>query len=592
MYNIMSVVRILSDHVANQIAAGEVIERPVSVIKELIENSIDADAKRIYIKIRNGGKSLIQVIDNGIGMREDDAILSIERHATSKLRESNDLNKITSMGFRGEALPSIASISKFTLKTRKKECQNGTEIQIYAGKIINKKECGIPYGTQISVENLFATVPARKKYLKADSYESSLINKLIRLIALAHPDISFELIDNEKTIINTAKCINEKFRITELWNNSFSKNLIYIQNTNEESSFKIHGYISKPGIDRSSKNEMLFFVNKRPIFSKLLIDPVKDSYRGLLPRGRFPIAFVFIEINPSEIDINVHPTKKEIKFENEREVSNSIFKTIENALYEKKESEIYPSNNNIAKAHHLFNYKTLQKESSETIQANDFSNIDEKSQNQTEDPVTINRQSLSYDTIKETDWKFIDTLNGNYALYKTQKGIVILNILRAKQRIRYDEIIKQFNNSKICEQTLMIPIQLQFDPILSNTIDKNIKLLIKLGFTLEKFGENFYRLISIPSYFDGYSLESLIRDIIEEIHTRSAYLKKQPFEFFLKFVAKKAIKEFYFKDNKETNFVLEILPKNLLNSLEPLTCPNGKKIFFEIDKREIEKKFN
>ena len=339
----MTCIKILNDKVANQIAAGEVIERPAAVIKELIENSIDAKSTRIRVEVTNAGRSLIDVTDNGIGMTEDDALLCLERHATSKLKDSNDLNKIRSLGFRGEALPSIASISKFTLQTRHVDSISGTEVKVYAGKLLEKKVCGMPTGTHIRVENLFATVPARRKFLKSNSTESAHIYHAIKLTALAHPKIAFELFDSGKKIIYSPKCLNINERITELWNKNLTKNLLHIKEEKSPKTPFLIGSISKIGIDRSTRKDMHFFVNKRPVDSKLISLAIKDAYKGLIPKYRFPVAFLFLEIDPSEIDINIHPTKKEIRFRNESFIRQFILEKITNVIKFSKQIYTVPN---------------------------------------------------------------------------------------------------------------------------------------------------------------------------------------------------------------------------------------------------------
>ncbi|MDA0848961.1 MAG: DNA mismatch repair endonuclease MutL, partial [Verrucomicrobia bacterium] len=325
-------IKILSDRVANQIAAGEVIERPVAVIKELVENSIDAQANKIAIEINNGGKSLIKISDNGIGMNEDDALLSLERHATSKLREANDLNQITSFGFRGEALPSIASVSQFTLKTRTKDSIEGVEINVTAGKLLSQKACGMPHGTIIEVRNLFTGVPARRKFLKTENTESAHIYFAVRLFALAHPHIAFELIDTGKVILKSAACNSLNDRISEIWNRNIAKDLLPISAEDENANLKISGLIAKVGIDRSTRREMIFFVNNRPVDNRTLSYAVLDAYMGKIPKGRFPIVFLFLTIDPKDVDVNIHPTKKEIRFRDEACVRQFTLQAIHEKL--------------------------------------------------------------------------------------------------------------------------------------------------------------------------------------------------------------------------------------------------------------------
>ena len=292
----MSSIRILSDKVANQIAAGEVIERPVAVVKELIENSIDAGATRIEIEFRNGGKSYIRVEDNGKGMSANEALLSLERHATSKIREAIDLNEVQSFGFRGEALPSIASVSKFSLRTRTKDSPLGTEILINAGKLIEKKDCGMPVGTVIEVAHLFNSVPARRKFLKTDPTETAHITYNCRLFAVAHPAIAFRVLENGRTLFQSPTCTDLKNRVAEIWGRSLANDLIPVEKHDPETGLKLTGLTAKPGIGRSTRRELVTLVNRRPVDSRTLSFAVLDAYQGRIQKGRFPPAFLFLDI--------------------------------------------------------------------------------------------------------------------------------------------------------------------------------------------------------------------------------------------------------------------------------------------------------
>ena len=600
-------IKILSDRVANQIAAGEVIERPVAVIKELVENSIDAQATKIAIEINNGGKSLIKISDNGIGMNEDEALLSLERHATSKLREANDLNQITSFGFRGEALPSIASVSQFTLKTRTKDSIEGVEINVTAGKLLSQKACGMPHGTIIDVRNLFTGVPARRKFLKTENTESAHIYFAVRLFALAHPQIAFELIDTGKTILKSASCNSLNDRIGEVWNRNIAKDLLPISEEFENAKLKISGLIAKVGIDRSTRREMIFFVNNRPVDNRTLSYAVLDAYMGKIPKGRFPIVFLFLSIDPKDVDVNIHPTKKEIRFRDEAGVRQFVLKVIHAQLEASNPHRIQKENEGASafptpKAIPIIaNHPNLENPEIEHVTSNtpkqERSQAIEKtalSSSESVRSIDADSTSTQTNTVPSTslkiNWVYLRTLKEKYALYETPDGIVMLNILRAKQRIRYEQILEQIRHKSPSKQDLIIPIQIELEPLSASALEAHLNQLNEYGFSIESFGKNFYRILGIPDWLKIEHVEKFVLDLVDQLRTRGSYSKNPNQSLFWEQIAHSAINEFLFHSEKEHASSLEKLPTMLFGCDDPLTNPLGKRIFFEMDWNEIEKK--
>ena len=322
----MPKIRILEDRVANQIAAGEVVERPASVAKELIENSIDAQATKIEIEFRNGGKSYLRVEDNGCGMNADQALLSLERHATSKIRKASDLNEIRSFGFRGEALPSIASVSRFTMRTRSSSRDEGNELLINGGKLVHVKECGMPEGTRVEVAHLFNSVPGRRKFLKTENTEATHLIHLTKLYALAHSQISFSLMEGSRTLFRSPACERVEDRVREIFGKGLAEALIPISANSQ--GIELDGLVGKPGYSRSTRKEMIFFVNNRPVESKTISYSVLEAYHTFSPKGRFPPAILFVSMDPELIDVNVHPSKREIRFRNESQVRSFLVESL------------------------------------------------------------------------------------------------------------------------------------------------------------------------------------------------------------------------------------------------------------------------
>ena len=316
-------IKILPDDVANKIAAGEVVERPASVVKELLENSIDAGATRIDIEFKHGGKTFIKVLDNGCGMTRQQALMSLEQHATSKIRSPEDLFSISSYGFRGEAVPSIASVSKFRMRTRPEGESVGTQIDSYASQVLSVKECGMPRGTEILVENLFSGVPARRKFLKSDNVEASHIARLCRLYALALPNLSLTLVENSKVLFHSEEGFGVIARISKIFGRETAENLIELKES-QKYGMKVSGAILVPGESFSTSRNICVFINGRPVECRAVYAAVKEAYSQFVPKGRFAGAFLFIELNPSSVDVNVHPAKREVRLKDELGVKNFI----------------------------------------------------------------------------------------------------------------------------------------------------------------------------------------------------------------------------------------------------------------------------
>lgn len=316
-------IKILPDDVANKIAAGEVVERPASVVKELLENSIDAGATRIDIEFKHGGKTFIKVLDNGCGMTRQQALMSLEQHATSKIRSPEDLFSISSYGFRGEAVPSIASVSKFRMRTRPEGESVGTQIDSYASQVLSVKECGMPHGTEILVENLFSGVPARRKFLKSDNVEAGHIARLCRLYALALPNLSLTLVENSKVLFHSEEGFGVIARISKIFGRETAENLIELKES-QKYGMKVSGAILVPGESFSTSRNICVFINGRPVECRAVYAAVKEAYSQFVPKGRFAGAFLFIELNPSSVDVNVHPAKREVRLKDELGVKNFI----------------------------------------------------------------------------------------------------------------------------------------------------------------------------------------------------------------------------------------------------------------------------
>ena len=635
----MSSIRILSDRVANQIAAGEVIERPVAVVKELIENSIDAGATRIEVEFRNGGKSYICVEDNGKGMSSNDASLSLERHATSKIRETADLDEVQSFGFRGEALPSIASVSKFTLRTRTADSTHGTEILVNAGKVIEKKDCGMPVGTRIEVAHLFNSVPARRKFLKTEPTETAHITYNCRLFAVAHPAIAFRVLDNGRTVFQSPTCSDLKDRVAEIWGRSLANDLIPVDSLDPKTGFTLTGLTARPGIGRSTRRELVTLINRRPVDSRALSCAVLDAYQGRIQKGRFPPAFLFLGMPQQKVDVNVHPTKREVRFRNEGEVRrfvlNSIAETLaveqsrsfapnpEKTLPPKSETDVQMTHSDLkpfeSEAQSAETQKTTlntpktplvpeataKKGTSPrsatkvaTTKTENTTKAVPKSEpqaatvktNTSEKTTAQPKPSIQHSSPRSApQWRLITLLKKRYALFETDRGLLVLHIRHADQRVRFERICKETRKTKPAGQSLLIPHPIELEPLASETLKSQLGQLNTQGFHIEEFGRNVYRIESVPDWLLPEQAEEFVRDYIDLVRLRSGASKQD--NISVEALAQLAVKNSYRRNDLLNESTVQQLAGELLACETPHTSPFGKPTFNEIDWGEWQRRF-
>ena len=582
----MSSIRILSDRVANQIAAGEVIERPVAVVKELVENSLDAGATRIEVEIRNGGKSYIRIEDNGKGMSPDEALLSLERHATSKIREAADLNEVSSFGFRGEALPSIASVSRFTLRSRAEGWEHGTEIKINGGKLIEKKDCGMPVGTVIEVAQLFNSVPARRKFLKTDPTETAHITYNTRLFAVAHPRVAFRVLDSGRTIFQSPACEDLRDRIAEIWGRSLADDLISVDVSDPKTGYRLTGLTAKPGVGRSTRRELVTLVNRRPVDSRTLGFAVLDAYHGRIQKGRYPPAFLFLEIEPQEVDVNVHPAKREVRFRNDgvirRFVLGAITETLTAAtVAERPKAEL--------RAPAAKNEIDSARPSKPAVFLGSISNKPIAAKTSTGPRITESQKLAEPAKVNTTSWRLISILKKQYGLFDTPRGLVMLHIRYADQRVRFERILRSYKESTPPSQSLLIPQAIELEPLASEALLTHLDLINEQGFQVEEFGRHFYRIESLPAWLEPEQAEDFIRDMVDLLRQRGESRKQS--ELIWESVAKLAVGGSYRRKDTMSEAAVQQLAETLINCETPHTSPFGKPTFNEITWSEWERRF-
>ena len=605
----MPQIRILSDRVANQIAAGEVVERPVAVVKELIENSIDAGASKIEVEFRNGGKSYLRVEDDGCGMNADEALLSLERHATSKIQKASDLHEVQTFGFRGEALPSISSVSRFTLRTRAKSNPDGNEIFINGGKMIHVKECGMPYGTRIEVSHLFNSVPGRRKFLKTEVTEAADIIHISKLYALAHPSIAFSLIEGGRTLFRSPACEGFAERVRETLGKGLAECLAPIEFS--EPGLSLEGLIGKPGQSRPTRKEMIFFVNRRPVESKTLSYAVLEAYHTYAPKGRYPPAILFLSLDPLKSNVNVHPAKREIRFRDERKVRQFLMDGIleRNRQLAGQLDEVENEQEMERDASSGMLVPQIDPQALRLHQGKPRSSLGEGmglarepelplGQNSEWQAGGIENQegveeaassSVGFRHRVDVDWKFLDRPHGDMAIFSTPQGVVALHCRAAYERIRFEQLEDSFEGEENSRtQTLLLPESLELDGMDTALLEKGREGLEKVGFSVEEFGRNFYRIEGCPTWIDPSQAVGFLRDFLEVARENGGEMNTGSFakEALIRQATQSQGAGEDFSDDEVVR-----MTNRLLACRNPYTCPRGRPTYFEIPKRDFETKF-
>lgn len=576
-------IRILTDQVANQIAAGEVIERPVAVVKELVENSLDAGATRLQIEIRRGGKQLVKVTDDGCGLTSDEALLAIERHATSKIRAADDLLGIRTFGFRGEALPSIASVSRFTLRSRVAGDETGTELLVDQGKIIHVKETAAAEGTSIEVAHLFNSVPARRKFLKTDQTETAHIVQLVRLLALAHPRVAFQLILDGREVLQLPRADSGRTRLGEIWGRTLLKDLIPFERRRGDTV--LHGFLGRHGLHRSVRHELVTIVNGRPVESRTLTFAILEAYTGAIPKGRYPVAFVFLEIDPALVDVNVHPAKREIRFRDEGSVRYLTVETVLDTLQSLKPNlpapviPLAPDTQAPAGPPPApLAGQTPAASPAAAVTASPASGP----------PVSAGQPvpTARPDAPVAPAWRWIGPYGHEGVLFASGTSLILVHLKAARERVLYEDILRHFTEEKIPVQTLLLPRTFEWEPLAARTLEENRELLAENGFEIESYGANFFRLYSTPEWFEPEAAEEFLRDVVDLL--RDGQLRPAQTSLFREKFAALAARA----ATTPRRFPLESEVRHLLGALfacrQPLTCPRGQPTLVEWNNAELE----
>ena len=646
----MKRINILDEHTSNKIAAGEVVERPASVVKELVENSIDAGAKNITIEIEEGGIELIRVIDDGVGIYADDISKAFLPHATSKIVSVDDIYNINTLGFRGEALPSIASVSQVNFRSKTADANFGKEISISAGEVLSINDIGMNTGSIMEVRNLFFNVPARKKFLKTTSREGSLVNDIVTRIALSYPDISFKLFNNHKKVLLTYGDNNLASTIRTIYGKTIYEDIIEFSN-HEDSYIRIYGYVGRESIARGSRNNQSIYVNNRYIKNKTVVAAVENAFKSFSTVNKFPFFVLFIDIPADNIDVNIHPTKAEIKFKDERMIFKAVFDTVHSALKndvfnsfatdqeqlnvdvniqspllieeqhisdEKREqidlletkssllkepsiNDIYSSvtMNDIKKEENIYNELKAATVAKNTIK-NDVPieptvNYEETSYSQSYTENSYEEQYEPKEKVDEkvpvakfADLRVIGQFNKTYILAEYLDCLYIIDQHAAHEKILFEKYRNDIEEKSTIIQPLLIPMVLELSIDDYECYIENKSLFEESGFIIDEFGDNTISLKEVPYFLGKLDSKKLFLDMIDNLKNMGS---GKTVEVKINKIASMACRAAV----KANDYLTEIEMKELIEQLryieDPFHCPHGRPIIKKMTNYELDKKF-
>lgn len=618
------IINLLPDALANQIAAGEVIQRPASAVKELLENAIDAGSNHIQLIVRDAGKNLIQVIDNGCGMSDTDARLCFERHATSKIKNIDDLFAIRTMGFRGEAMASIAAVAQVELKTRLCDEELGTHLKIEGSEVKSQEPCQCPTGTTLSIKNLFYNVPARRNFLKSNPVEMKHIVEEFQRIALAHPEIAFVLNHNGNELFHLKEG-NLAQRIVGIFGKNIKENLVPVEESVD--FIRIYGYVGKPQAAKKTRGDQYFFVNERFIKNNYLNHAVFTNYQELIPKDQYPFFCLFIEIDPQRVDINVHPTKQEIKFEDERSVYGFVRVSIKHALakysvtptldFEQEQAFNYlqsHGDDSVSKPRQAdsesaswitdITRSAPKKQESTPLQRSNLKNWQDMYDAAIRQPeaepdmeantVTI-ASGLHHTEEEETPSKLNEhqerkpyQIHGRYIISPIKSGFIMIDQQAAHERIIYERYLKAMNNRVQSSQQLLFPQTINCSPQDSAILKEILADVNALGFDIQEFGQNDFVIHGMPADLKGGNEQTIIESILEDYKNNLSVEKLDKRESLARSLARQSsIKAGQTLDGRE----MQALIDELFACEQPYVAPRGGLTFTTFELNELEKRF-
>jgi DNA mismatch repair protein MutL len=658
----MNRIRLLPEQVANQIAAGEVIERPASVVKELVENALDAGARQIAVEIQAGGRACIRVMDDGVGMNRDDALLCLERHATSKIRTAHDLTVIQTMGFRGEALPSIASVSRFTLTTRERDADSpeGSQVIVHGGKILDVKSAGHAQGTTVEVRQLFYNLPARRKFLRSEETERTHVQHYLTLAALAHPEVGFTLQQDQRMTWQLPPAPAGQSMIEAVHHRLRSllggeSRLLTVDvsgllpqppqfNAGDEidepegasQHVRVWGYIGSPGVSRSTRQDQHLFVNRRPVEHRGLNFALLEGYHTSLMKGRYPVCCLFLEIDPGEVDVNVHPSKKEVKFRHEGAVRAQVTRAIRETLLRfhttstssqtainldrvnppvpppaKVDAPANPEPEGCELPHLIPTPPPAIPSARAPAALPSIAPAISTSPDQPEDPspsIRPNRTTpdpapvlSSIDPAVSTSsgtartallaipLRLVGVIGNLYVLLESDRGLVLMDQHAAHERVLYEQMLNRLEQDGAPSQRLLLPETVEVSPRDAQFLKENLAILSRLGVGLSEFGDRTFLLDALPPFVKAADSRRFVLQLVDELMAagRDVNSLRLGEQMVAKTVCRHAVKA----RDPLTPLELEKLLSDLRCCAMPYTCPHGRPTLIEMNFRELEKKF-
>jgi len=625
-------IKVLEKHIADKIAAGEVVDRPVSIVKELVENAVDAGATSIVVEMKNGGKSYIRVTDDGCGIPADQVETAFLRHATSKIQTAKDLDAIGTLGFRGEALASIGAVSRTEILTKTRDSKTGTRVLFHGGEVLTHEQTGCPDGTTLIVTDLFYNTPARLKFLKSDSAESGMIIDFMSQMALAYKDIRFRLINNGNVLFATNGDGNRFNTIVRVFKNVDPKNMTAVQY--EEGKLKLEGYISTPAQSKNSRSSQIFFVNGRVVHSKVMEKGLMEGYRERIFEGRHPVAYLFLETDPADLDVNIHPNKREVRFDKEADIidfmtrairsclnteaamvsGTSLFKenTEEYRAEAKKENQVdIKSFLSTQVKEDTFEYKPAPKPEPAAKPAAPIRPIvpitpivpirPAESKPAPQEPVmqtTIVKRPEPEQpklTVKPAGMKPFDfdelkitgSIFNTYITAVSGDTFYLIDQHAAHERIFYEKLVREYEEEEKMRQPIMIPLMLNVDLKADEDKFSWLTALTKMGYTIDEFGPGTYRISEIPTFMTLEEAEDFAGDFIEQISESTNLRNTVIIEKLIMKSCKAAVKGGDSLSIQE----LQALINDLSRCVNPFSCPHGRPTFVKLTKYEIEHLF-
>ena len=616
-------IRVLDKAIADKIAAGEVIERPVSIVKELVENSIDAGATSVTVEIKKGGKSYIRVTDNGCGIPREEAVTAFLRHATSKITSVRDLDAIETLGFRGEALASIAAVTMCELITKTADSKTGTRFTIRGGVPVRTEQTGCPSGTTLVITDLFYNTPARLKFMKSDGAESGLIIDFVSQVALAYKDIKFCLINNGKVLFTTQGDGNRLNTIIRIYHDVDAKNMVPVSYS--EKGLALEGYISTPAMSRSTRGSQIFFVNGRVVGSKVMEKGVTLGYKERLFEGRYPVTYLFLEVDPGTLDVNIHPNKREVRFDDEALISDFISRGIRQALATKEavvdagnlfngqKGEAYGEN---AKAslkenrRDIFSSESFQENSgrSEVREQVDIKNLLSTIRNEKpiaskeEEPTAVKAEAaeiaktakpeieITAPAVKPFDITEITVTGAIFDTYITavdEDNFYLIDQHAAQERIFYEKLVAEYDAEEKTRQPLLAPLIINTSLSATQEKDGWLSALDAMGFTIDEFGPDTYRVPEIPMFMELSKAEDFINHFIENVKSSTDFRNTVVVDKLIMMSCKAAIKA---GDRLSEEERLALI-RELAKCVNPFSCPHGRPTFIKLTRYELEKMF-